>query len=77
MLLFSVFLGCYCFPLRSRCCFRPIYLFINFYFCQVCAASGQQKMLQDLGAASADLFNYSKTCTLCVYSVSIDLFFKY
>lgn len=32
-------------------------------FYQVCAASTQQKMLQDLGVSTADVFNYSKTCT--------------
>lgn len=31
-------------------------------FYQVCAASQQQKMLQELGVATADVFNYSKTC---------------
>ena len=31
-------------------------------FYQVCAASTQQKMLQDLGVSTADVFNYSKTC---------------
>jgi len=33
-------------------------------FYQVCAASSQQKMLQDLGVSTADVFNYSKTCTI-------------
>ena len=31
-------------------------------FYQVCAASSQQKVLQDLGVTTADVFNYSKTC---------------
>ena len=38
-------------------------------FYQVCAASTQQKMLQDLGATTADVFNYSKTCALSALHV--------